>query len=59
MRQSGASLAVVAAVMDLRRGGPLRLAEPYKVKEEAGGEGNLKDCVVAADGKVPARARRP
>ncbi len=38
--------------MDLHRGGSLRRAALYEVKEEAG---VLKDCVVAADGKVRAR----
>ena len=45
--------------MGMHRGGSLRRAALYEVKAEAGGEGNLKYCVVAADGKVRARARRP
>ncbi len=35
--------------MDLHRSGVLRRTALYEVKAE---EGNLKDCVVAADGKV-------
>jgi hypothetical protein len=44
--------AVVAAVMDLHRCGVLRHAVLYDVAEEARGEGNLRDCVADANGKV-------